>query len=258
MADAPSPAELAAEVRAHLLTGRAGALATLNLAEGIDGYPFGSVVPYALTARFEPLLLMAGIAQHSRNLAADPRASLLIQDPAPEGDPQASWRVTLVGDLVKLGTKPGEGIEVVEAPELDALHARYRERVPDADSYFAMHDFSYWRMDVRRARYIAGFGRIRWVEPGDLQDLPHAEGMAEAAPGILEHMNADHADALVDYCRGLAGVDCARAELVEVDCTGFLVRTGDPDGTRWFSFGREVPAGEARHAFVELLERARG
>jgi hypothetical protein len=99
MTDQPTAAETAAEIRRHLLAHDAGTLSTLSRADGIEGYPFGSLVPYALTGDCEPVFLMAGIAQHARNLGVDPRASLLVQQADPEEATQTRWRVTLVGEV---------------------------------------------------------------------------------------------------------------------------------------------------------------
>jgi len=135
--------------------------------------------------------------------------------------------------------------------------ARYVARVPGAGSYSGAHDFAFWRMDVARVRFIGGFGRIHWVEADDyLRPEGHA-GFAEAAPAIIEHMNEDHADALVDYCRGLRGVTPASATLTAVEAGGFFVRAHAPDGLHFFPFDSEIEADQAREAFVGLLRRAR-
>jgi len=251
---------LAAEARGHLLVASSGALATLSQERGLAGYPFGSVVPYALDEAFRPHFLISRIAQHTKNLAADPRASLMVQDRDAPGDPQASWRITLVGDVTRLAATPGEGPgseEVVGEEALAELTARYLARVPGASQYHQMHDFDYWRLEPRKVRFIGGFGKIRWVEPAALRASPHPAAWAEAAPGIVEHMNADHADALRDYCEGFRGFRPAAATLSKVGPTGFLVTTREPAEQVWFDFGREVPAAEARQAFVGLVGEAR-
>ena len=158
--------ELRETARAHLRQGRAGALATLSTAERIEGFPFGSVVPYALDDRDQPLLLLASIAQHTRNLQADPRASLMVTQPDVDGDPQSGWRATLIGEAERLVTAADrEADVVVSQAELDDIVSRYAAIVPAAASYHETHNFHYWRLRPRRIRYIGGFGKIRWLEP---------------------------------------------------------------------------------------------
>jgi putative heme iron utilization protein len=244
--DAEAAEDPAADARRWLLTTTSGALATLSADPETEGFPFGSVVPFALTPEGEPFILTASIAQHTRNLRRDPRASLLVQEPQPAdgGDPQAGWRVTLLGRMHEIAAD-------------EALHARYAERVPDAPAYFETHDFAFWEMDVVRVRVIAGFGRICWVEADAIRRDPRGEGLGAAAAGIIEHMNADHEDALLAMCAAFRDVRPKDARIVDVDRTGFLVRTEAPGGVLHFSFGREIRAADAREAFVALTRKAR-
>jgi len=237
--------EPATEVRRHLLGPNVATLGTLSREPQTLGFPFGSVVPYALDERGRPLILISDLAQHTKNLEGDTRASMLVRAEA-AGDPQAHWRITLLGRM----ERPGEA-------EVARCHARYAARVPAAPSYQSAHDFAIWRMDVVRVRYIGGFGRIHWVEPEQYLREPGHSGFAEASRGIIEHMNEDHADALVDYCRGLRGFTPSAAELVAVEAAGFFVRTEDPDDLVYFPFGAEIEASGAREAFVTLLKHAR-
>ena len=88
---------MSAGLRALLDSERNGVLATLSARR--DGWPFASVAAYALTDAGEPLLLLSDLAEHTRNLRADPRASLLVQDQTSLADPQAGARVTLLGTV---------------------------------------------------------------------------------------------------------------------------------------------------------------
>lgn len=256
-APAPTPAEAALS---HMIEGRDGVLSTRATGAEVDGYPFGSVVPYALTARGEPVILVARIAQHTRNLEADPRASLTVRDREVAGDAQASWRVTVVADACRLVAEETgrDGPEdVVGAEALAELHARYLERVPGADQYLETHGFDYWVLRPARVRLIEGFGRIRWVAADEYRLAPEFGGLDEAAAGILQHMNDDHADALVEICGGLRGHPCQAARMVGLDPLGFQVRTEGPDALLHLSFDRPLQAAAARHVFVDLVRRAR-
>jgi heme iron utilization protein len=238
----------ASDARAWLLTTASGVLSTLSIDPATSGWPFGSVVPFALTASGAPVILTATIAQHTRNLDGDQRASLLVQQPGTEasGDPQAGWRLTLLGRMRR-----------VAEPEIALTHARYVERVPDAESYLETHDFIYWAMDLVRIRYIGGFGKICWLDPKDVLRDPDGAGIGGASSGIIAHMNADHADTLLNLCEAFRGFRPADARMVSVDRAGFVVRTQQPDTLVHFSFGREIGAADARAAFVDLAKQAR-
>ena len=246
---AEDPREPALQVRRYLQGSVAGSLATISARDELAGYPFGSLVPYALDEGGAPLVMISELAQHTRNLRASPRASLLVADPNAEGDPQVSWRVTLVGEF--------HPVAVEDAAAGEALGARYRARNPTARAYQQLKDFAYWRLDIQAIRSIQGFGRIAWVSPEDYRACVEPEALAEAAPGAIAHMNADHGDALLDYCRAFRGLDPGAAELLSLDAGGFLVRTRDPDGLEFFPFDEPVRPAQLRHAFVDLVKRAR-
>lgn len=142
--------------RARKLIGvrKVGALSTISRER--PGYPFGSVVSYAADPQGRPLFLLSGLAVHSRNLAADAKASLLVVEPETETDPLASARVTVMG-------------EVRPVPEADSAAASklYLERHPEAAEYLQFGDFVFYRLNVNEVYYIAGFGEMGWVAAED-------------------------------------------------------------------------------------------
>jgi putative heme iron utilization protein len=145
-------------LRGLLAAERHGVLATISARR--YGWPFASVAPFALSERGEPLLLLSDLAEHTRNVRADPRASLLVQDGTSLADPQAGSRVTLLGS-----------IEMVSPDESVAADARYLERHPQASDYFQMADFHLFALRVSEARFIAGFGDMGWVGGEKLRAL---------------------------------------------------------------------------------------
>ncbi|MGH9886633.1 MAG: HugZ family protein [bacterium] len=241
-------ADPGADVRHWLLSASIATLSTIAAEREVAGWPFGSLAPYALRADGTPVILLSEIAQHTKNLRRDPRLSVFVCDPRPAGDPQASWRVTILGRA-----RPLERDE----PGLEEIQARYRERVPNAPSYLGTHDFTYFALEPVRVRAIGGFGAIRWLEPDSIRRDPHGEGLGEAAAGILSHMNADHADALRAIVTAATGTCPARAQMSAIDRAGFLVRCEAPDELRYIAFGREIEAREAREVFVNLTRAAR-
>ncbi|MGJ0535041.1 MAG: HugZ family protein [Methylocystis sp.] len=228
----------AADARKFLYATHSGVLSTISAR--LKGYPFGSIAPFVLDHAGNPLILISTIAEHTKNIQADPRVSLIAFDPA-SPDMQAGARLTLVGDAAI-------------APKDDALRARYLRYLPQAASYFDMHDFQFYRIAVQQARYIGGFGKIHWI-PG-LELRPPANRLAQQEAAILDHMNADHAENLRAYCRHVHGKDTESAAMTGIDTDGFDV-TADGRLLR-FSFDTPVTdAQEARVALVALAQACR-
>lgn len=256
----PDPEQIAADAAARaddpgattrqwLLETHTATLCTTSVHREVAGIPFGSVVPFALDARGRPFILIASIAAHTANLRQSPLGSLFVRQPELAGDPQAGWRITVMGTWEPVDR---------DDPGWPELHARYRARVPAAASHMRTHGFDYWRMsDVRKVRYIAGFGKICWLAGSEIDRDPGGAGVSDAAPGAVAHMNDDHAANLVEMCRGLHGIEPARCEMVGLHRDGFLVRTEGPSDLLFFPFGREIGAGDIRHAVIEVLTQAR-
>lgn len=223
---------------------RNGVLSTASKKYG--GWPFGSVAPFALDARGEPLLFISTIAEHTRNLRHDPRVSLLVQDEARDGDQQAEGRITLLGRA-----------ELVPEALVADARARYLARVPTAAGYQSAHDFHFYGIQLEHIRYIGGFGRIFWLEPQELRLDPESDPLAAGARGIIDHMNEDHADALKLYCSAFKSVRPARAVMVGVDQWGFDVECTSPDVRLRFDFDAPATMESIRPIVVDLVKRAR-
>lgn len=223
--------------RCFVRSQHSGVLSTLS--QRVEGYPFGSVAPFMLDHAGCPVILISTLAEHTKNIAADPRVSLIVQPYSP--DMQVAGRVTLLGRAQQLDDK-------------SALGPRYLRFHPQAESYFAMHDFSFYRIEPVRIRYIGGFGRIHWVEPA--QYLLPASALNEQEDDILAHMNCDHAENLRAYCRHVHGVETAQAIMIGIDPDGFDVRADE--GILRFDFAQPVlDAQQARQALVALAQAAR-
>lgn len=232
----PNP-ETIASARALLRARHAGALATNS--QRLEGYPFGSVVDFMLDEEARPIILISTLAQHTQNIDADPRVSLLVHEE--ESDLQAAARLTVVGDARRM--------------EMDeTIKARYLRYIPNAEQYFAIHDFFFYRIEPKQWRYIGGFGDIHWIDP--VAAKPPQGGLAQLEEGILAHMNRDHADALRAYCRTYYGLHSSDATMVGIDCDGFDVRA-DGELLR-FDFHQPVLSGEdARTALTTMAQECR-
>lgn len=234
-------AEAGAEARMLLLEGWQGVLSTQS--KDMPGYPFGSVAPYCLDDAGRPLFLISELAQHTKNLRADPRCSFIVV--APGEDIQANARLTLVGEARPLADEAG----------IAAAAARYYRYFPDSTDFHRIHDFRFFRLEPLRCRFIGGFGRIHWAEPeAVLLGNPFA---GEREADIVAHMNADHADALAHYCRqaGLEPGDRAPA-MAGIDAEGLHLRVGGRILRIAFPAPVTTP-GQAREVLVALARTGR-
>jgi heme iron utilization protein len=214
-----------------------GVLSTIS--KRIDGFPFGSVAPFVLDHAGCPVILISTLAEHTKNIDADPRVSLIVQPYSP--DMQVAGRVTVIGRALR-------------QPEKTVLGARYLRLHPEAESYFAMHDFSFYRIEPVRIRFIGGFGKIHWVEPE--QYLLPASALVDQEEGILEHMNSDHMENLKAYCRHVHGLEVSQVSMIGIDPDGFDLRA-EAQVLR-FEFAQPVNnAQQARLALVELANASK-
>jgi putative heme iron utilization protein len=205
-------------------------------------------MPYGLDDHGRPIFLISTMAMHTQNLQADPRASLLITQQETDGEPLGASRVTLVGNAL---TVPKT--ELIEAREL------YLERHANSKYWVDFEDFSFYRMNVVDVYYVGGFGVMGWVSASDYE-LSEPDPLADAMAGIIQHMNADHKDALVLLARTFARIESTEATMTAVDRLGFHVRLKTPDGMRGvrIAFLHEVrDAAETRRVLVEMVQRAR-
>lgn len=229
---------IAAQARALLAGESHGVLSTHSVE--MPGYPFGSVVPYCLDRAGRPLILISRLAQHTRNIAADPKVSLLVAEQG-GSDVQAVGRVSCLAQAEPLA-------------EDDDAAGRYCCYFPVGRDYLQMGDFAFYQLVPMRAHYVGGFGRIHWVDTADLI-LPNPF-TAQEEQGVLEHMNADHVDALRHYC-DRAGIAIAQGEapvMVGVDGEGLHLRLGARVARIRFD-AAVSRLGEVRQALVEMARR---
>src|SRR5262245_19139096 len=171
----------------------------------VEGYPFGSIAPYALNYEGEPIMLISDIAQHTRNIKHNNKVSLTIFDQCVDA-PQAGSRLTWIGNAEPVDHRHTE------------ISQRYLRYFPSAASYFKTHDFSFYCIRLRRARYSGGFGEIYWIEP-DTMLLRNP--FRESERSIVEHMNQDHQKALFHYCNLLKAASVDAVTMTGIDSEGF-------------------------------------
>lgn len=205
------------------------------------GWPYASLVLVATDLDATPLLMLSDLAEHTANLAADPRVSLLFDGTGDRADPLTGARATVLGRAVKVS---------------DArLLSRYVRRHPSAEMYAGFKDFNLYRVDVEAAHLVAGFGRIHWIGREAVL-APPAPALVEAEAGIVEHMNEDHADAVQLYAARLLGLDGEGWRMTGCDAEGIDLR----EGGRIARLAFEAPianAAGARETLVALVRKGR-
>jgi putative heme iron utilization protein len=239
----PSHAERA---RTLLGTGGTGTLCTAHAEHA--GHPYGSFVAFGLHEGC-PIFLVSALAEHTRNLRREPRASLMVVEDG-QGDPLARGRVTLVGTAS----------EITDETERLAAKAAYLEANPSASYYVDFRDFSFWRLTVETARYIGGYGRMSWLEGADWGSA-EPDPIRGHAERIINHMNADHTEALTHCTQAFSlATELESVTMTSIDRYGFEVSVVTSEGPRpvRIAFPSELQsAKDARTALVELTKAAR-
>lgn len=176
-------------------------------ARGEAGWPYGSLVTVALDCDASPILLFSDLSDHTRNIKADSRASLLFEAASRRANPQTGPRVTAMGR--------------VEPTADERLKRRFLARHPEAEMYAAFKDFRFHRMTVERAHFVGGFARAVWIDGERMRfDADIAGAIAEMSEGVVEHMNGDHAEAVNLYAN----------RLLDRKGTGWIMTGIDPEG----------------------------
>lgn len=228
--------ELATLARTLVRSVDSGVLSTHSLEH--EGYPFGSVTPFVLMPNGNLVVYISSIAQHTLNIESNPKVCLTILER--EEDSQASGRVAFLGDA-----------QVVSKDRVAEVGERYFAFFQSARGYSKVHDFSFIEIEAVRVRYIAGFGKIHWIEKEDwVQAVPQWQN-DEAS--IINHMNDDHSDSLGAMCRSFVADDCDSAEMLSLDPNGFHVRT--PNHIHYMSF--DAPCSTSQAVREEMIRLSR-
>ncbi len=218
---------------------RSGSLATLIVG---SGDPYCSLVNVATAPNGAPLLLLSQLALHTKNILADSRASLML-DERKDGNPLEGARVMLMGTLAA----------ITDAADRTA----YLRRHPDAEMFAGFADFGFYRMAISRAHLVAGFGRIIDLTGQDLlTDTADAEALLAAEAEAIEHMNADHPDACRLYATKLLGGPDGDWKCTGIDPEGIELQQGRM-ALRLFFPQRVTGPGPLRHVLKELAAKVR-
>jgi hypothetical protein len=227
------------EARALLRRARSAALATSLVTDAGDGgWPYASLVTIACDVDASPILLLSDLSDHTRNIARDARASLLVEAASNRANPQTGPRVSLLG-------------RVVRSTE-ERHRRRFLARHPSAGLYAGFSDFNVYRMSVERAHYVGGFGRAAWLAPEDvLLDPDIAAAAAEAEPALLADWQGPRAGPLARAAERRLARPGPGWRLVAIDPEGCDLRRR---GTLCrLDFGRTAQTSDELAAALEAL-----
>jgi putative heme iron utilization protein len=244
----PQPAEpsYAERVRTLLSLASIGTLSTLSRKR--PGFPFGSLMPFALDSAGRPIFLISNMAMHTQNLKADPRCSLFIGQAGADGDPLGAARATLMGVA-----------EPVPEHEINLVREIYLARHENSRYWVDFSDFSFFCLRPVDLYYVGGFGVMGWVEAIDYEQAA-PDPLAQSAPGILAHMNADHEDSMILLARSHTRLEATEATMTSVDRMGFSLRLKTAEGMKGtrINFPCEVSSSEeTRAALVAMVRQAK-
>src|SRR3984885_8082820 len=244
----PQPPEPSHAERIRTLLSLVSVATPSTLSRKHPGFPFGSLMPFALELSGRPIFLISNMAMHTQNLKSDPRCSLFVGQGGSDGDLLGAARATLIGHAEPV-------------PEQDAASVReqYLARHENSRYWVDFTDFSFFRLQPIDLYYVGGFGVMGWVEA---RDYEHAapDPLAESAPGILAPLTADHVDAMILLARSHAGFDATEATMTSVDRLGFTLRLKTSEGVKGarINFLHEVAAPQdTRAVLVEMVRQAK-
>ncbi|MEM0910258.1 MAG: DUF2470 domain-containing protein [Pseudomonadota bacterium] len=220
-----------------------GVLSTISLS--MNGFPFGSIIPFLMTEKGDLVIYASDIAQHSRNMKADSKVSLCVYDAA-QNDSQANARVTVLAHAFP--------------DEVNETHQQhYFELFPQARAYQNTHDFRFYLLKTERVRYIGGFGEIYWFSN---EEWDSAYPLSEQVKGIVDHMHDDHMDAIVAMCDHFLGLDVAEDKVHMASCFGegfhITVAAENERNTHFIPFEKAVSEEySVRAAMVALTRKSK-
>jgi putative heme iron utilization protein len=206
------------------------------------------MMPFALDSAGRPIFLISNMAMHTQNLNADPRSSLFVSQVGADGDPLGAARATLVGHAAP-----------VPDDDIASVRERYLARNENSRYWVDFADFSFFRLQPIDLYYVGGFGVMGWV---DASDYEHSapDPLAESAPGIIAHMNADHVDSMILLARSHTEIEATDATMTSVDRLGFSLRFKTDNGVKGarINFPREVATPQdTRTVLVEMVRQAK-
>lgn len=222
-----------------------GVLSTISVSQ--NGFPFGSLTPYDVNERGQPVIYISLIAEHYKNLVADPRASLCATDPLAYRNPQAGARVSVLLEF-----------EAIAQSDFASVQAAYHQRFPESINHEIAHNFLFMRGAPIKVRWIGGFGDIAWVDAKKFVEIA-PDPLAYGSFGIIEHMNDDHQQALVEFAHWKGVSNPSHLVMTNINSLGMTIGSSkDQKLNIEIKFERPVSTpDEARGEIIRLLKSVR-
>lgn len=236
--------QAADDARTHLLSNFNAVLSTVMRDRlELKGYPFGSVVPFCLNQDHEIVILISDLAQHTKNIDENAKVSLTLHN-SEQDNIQKGWRLTIAGDA-----KPAA------KEDLPFLAARYERYFPESRDYHEVHDFNFYLIKPKKARYINGFGEIHWVNYDKM--IQPSIFDADTEHEMITHMNEDHLEALILFLQTRLNVSQPeKVRMTQIDQYGFAI--AHDERIERFNFQQEATnPTDIRLFLVEMVKKVR-
>ena len=234
--------------RARTLVEKGGISTLSTMSEKHPGFPFGSVMPFGLTDSGEPIFLISAMAMHTKNLRADPKSTLLVMDKTTPENPLGAGRLSIMGQSLP-----------IDEGEKASIRELYLKQNPNAKNWVDYGDFAFFKMNVIDAYFVGGFGVMGWVAGSDyLAASP--DPLVEFADGIIQHMNDDHASAIVELANHHSNLTVTSGHMTAIDRLGFHLRLETTEGAKGIriAFPSECTSSDAvRTTIVGMLKELR-
>ena len=221
---------------------RATPTATLATSHVEGGWPYASLVLVACRFDVSPVLLISTLAEHTKNIAADNRVSLLIDGTTELADRLTGARITVLANAY--------------CSDTDGDRERFIARHPGAALYADFSDFSFFHLEITRGHFVAGFGNIEWINAPTLVLAGDHQALQSHEADIVAHMNTDHADAIELYATKLLNRPAGAWQMTGCDPEGCDLAL-DEDVARVDFSNRVSNASQARSELVALAKNAR-
>lgn len=242
----PTTPEAIRLAKTILRTSRYAAIAVL---EPNSGRPLATRVALATDSDGTPIILVSSLAAHTPALLFNPSCSILVGEPG-KGDALAHPRMTLHCRARKITR---------EDPQYARVRRRYLNHNPKGSLYVDLGDFSFFVLDVESASLNGGFGKAFNLSSNDiLSDAVTATTIETGEQSALDHMNADHADAIALYASHYAKLPATSRPglMTGIDPEGFNIAAGDDVGRIFFETPITSPS-DVHHALVKMAKQAR-
>ena len=233
----------ASEAKQFILSNRFGMLSTHTG----EMYPFGSVVPYVVSADDNKLIIqIAQIAEHYKNIKDSPKSTLLVIDPFGLHEPMKYPRATIFTSWV-------EAID----QNRESARKQFIETMGQNIPLEIEPSFSYFVGDIEKIRWIGGFAKVGWVSKEDYQSSS-LDPICKYSHDIVTHMNQDHADAVQQIAQHYSDSKKANgSKMTKVLKDRLYIRTSDGEDLECKLTCECKTAEEIRGAIIKLLKSIR-